>query len=66
MISASYNTEWAAEHPWRANEQIEQDLLLSRALVALFSDPFLCEALAFRGGTVHGVCPENSPRWSPE
>jgi predicted nucleotidyltransferase component of viral defense system len=51
MISASYITEWAAEHPWRANEQVEQDLLLSRALVALFSDPFLCEALAFRGGT---------------
>ena len=33
MISTNYITEWAAEHPWPANEQIEQDLLLSRALV---------------------------------
>lgn len=51
MIGANYITEWAAEHPWRANEQVEQDLLLSRAIVAIFSDPFLREALAFRGGT---------------
>lgn len=51
MISANHITEWAAEHPWPTNEQIEQDLLLSRALVAIFSDPFLQERLAFRGGT---------------
>ena len=25
MISANYITEWAAEHPWCASEQIEQD-----------------------------------------
>ncbi len=51
MISTNYITEWAAEHPWPANEQIEQDLLLSRALVAIYSDSFLKEHLAFRGGT---------------
>ena len=51
MISANYITEWAAEHPWCASEQVEQDLLIARALVAIFSDPFLKERLAFRGGT---------------
>ena len=51
MIGANYITEWAAEHPWRADEQVEQDLLVSRALVAIYSDPFLAERLAFRGGT---------------
>lgn len=51
MISANYITEWAAEHPWAASEQVEQDLLIARALVAIFSDPFLKERLAFRGGT---------------
>ena len=51
MIAANYITEWAAEHPWRLNEQVEQDLLLSRALVSIYSDPFLRERLAFRGGT---------------
>jgi len=43
MISANYITEWAATHPWRQSEQVEQDLMLSRALVAIYSDPFLCE-----------------------
>ena len=51
MISNNYITQWAAEHPWRTSEQVEQDLMLSRALVAIFSDEFLRERLAFRGGT---------------
>ena len=51
MISANFITEWAAEHPWRLNEQVEQDLLISRSLVAIYSDPFLKERLAFRGRT---------------
>ena len=30
---------------------VEQDLVICRALVSIYSDPFLSEALAFRGGT---------------
>ena len=41
MIGANYITEWAAEHPWRLNEQVEQDLPPSRALVSSFKDGFL-------------------------
>ena len=51
MIDERYIKEWASTHPWRRAEQVEQDLLLSRVLVAIYSDRFLAERLAFRGGT---------------
>ena len=51
MIGERYIKEWAGTHPWRRTEQVEQDLLLSRVLVAIYSDRFLAERLAFRGGT---------------
>lgn len=38
--------------PWPALHQVEQDLLLSRAMIALFSDPFLSGQIAMRGGTI--------------
>ena len=42
---------WSARAPWVEIRQVEQDLIISRALVALFSDPVLKEELRFRGGT---------------
>ena len=51
MIPQQYITEWSAVAPWKANEQIEQDLIICRSLVELFSDEFIAEKLAFRGGT---------------
>ena len=51
MIPRDYITEWRAEAPWVEDSQVEQDLVISRALVAIFSHPLLREALAFRGGT---------------
>ncbi|MGH6690157.1 MAG: nucleotidyl transferase AbiEii/AbiGii toxin family protein, partial [Gammaproteobacteria bacterium] len=51
MIPRDYITEWRAEAPWVQDFQVEQDLILSRALVAIFSEPVLHGALAFRGGT---------------
>jgi predicted nucleotidyltransferase component of viral defense system len=38
--------------PWSAQYQVEQDLLLCRAMVALFNDPFLGAQVAMRGGTL--------------
>lgn len=38
--------------PWPVQHQIEQDLLLCRAMVALFNDPFLKGQIAMRGGTI--------------
>lgn len=51
MIPQSYITAWRKQAPWQENYQVEQDLIIQRALIALFSDEFIKERLAFRGGT---------------
>lgn len=51
MIPQDYITAWSRMAPWASQRQVEQDLIISRALVAIFSDPFLRGALRFRGGT---------------
>ena len=51
MIPRDYITQWRERAPWSEDFQVEQDLVISRALVDIFSDPFLAGALAFRGGT---------------
>ena len=43
---------WRADYaPWADEDDVEQDLLLTRALCDIFADPFLHERFAFRGGT---------------
>lgn len=37
---------------WPELYQVEQDLLLSLAMTAIFNDKFLCQQVAMRGGTV--------------
>jgi predicted nucleotidyltransferase component of viral defense system len=51
MIPNAYITEWSNQAPWPLNEQVEQDLVIERALIEIYSDEFLKERLAFRGGT---------------
>lgn len=51
MIPQAYITEWSNNVPWQTNEQVEQDLVICRALVEIFKDDFLADSLAFRGGT---------------
>ena len=51
MIPKRYIEEWKEFAPWPDNAQVEQDLIIERALVELFSDEMLRENLAFRGGT---------------
>ena len=51
MIPRDYITEWRAHAPWVQDFQVEQDLVICRALVDIFSHPALKDALAFRGGT---------------
>jgi predicted nucleotidyltransferase component of viral defense system len=38
--------------PWSSQRQVEQDLLLCRAMVAVFNDTFLQTQVAMRGGTL--------------
>lgn len=51
MIPQDYITEWRARAPWVQDFQIEQDLVICRALVAIYTHPLLGQSLAFRGGT---------------
>jgi len=51
MIPASHVTGWRAQNPWPDDAQVEQDLIICRALVEIFRIPALREAFAFRGGT---------------
>ena len=51
MIPRDYITSWRAKVPWVQDFQVEQDLVISRALVEMFSKREVSAALAFRGGT---------------
>ncbi len=51
MIPEQAIVEWRRHAPWTANSLVEQDLVISRALVAIYSVPELGQSLAFRGGT---------------
>ena len=51
MIPRASIVAWRSVAPWLADSQVEQDLVLSRVIVELFSNPSLQENLAFRGGT---------------
>lgn len=51
MIPSQNIVAWSQIAPWAEQRQVEQDLIISRALVEIFSDPFLASELRFRGGT---------------
>ncbi len=67
MIPRAYITEWRNVAPWSTNAQVEQDLVISRALVELFASPLIAESLAFRGGTaLHKLFLSPQPRYSED
>jgi len=41
MIPKPYIAKWQYYAPWKQFYQVEQDLVISRALVEIFSDKFL-------------------------
>lgn len=51
MIPRAHVIAWSDRVPWRTQEQVEQDLVLRRLVVEIFSEPALREELAFWGGT---------------
>ena len=51
MIPTDYIAEWAEKTPWAEAFLVEQDLIISRALVEMYSNSVLANGLAFRGGT---------------
>ena len=51
MIPAQDIVAWSNVVPWGDQRQVEQDLIISRALIEIFSEESLRTALRFRGGT---------------
>lgn len=51
MIPLAHIQQWTARAPWPDLRQVEQDLMICRALCDLFNHPQLQGKIAFRGGT---------------
>ncbi len=51
MIPQAHVIAWRATAPWPDDAQVEQYLVLSRAVVELFGDGDLSNLVALRGGT---------------
>lgn len=52
MIPELMVQAWKNAHaPWSSDTMVEQDLVLSRALVELYNHPVISSSLVFRGGT---------------
>jgi predicted nucleotidyltransferase component of viral defense system len=67
MIPKAYIARWRDVAPWNNDDQIEQDLIICRALVSIFLDDFLAKNLAFRGGTaLHKLYLHPAPRYSED
>ena len=48
MIPQSYIDAWRSEAPWSSDLQVEQDLVLARAVAELFGDDRARELVAMR------------------
>ena len=67
MLPRRFIEEWKEFAPWSEDAQVEQDLVIEKALLELFSDPFLQERLAFRGGTaLHKIFLKPQVRYSED
>ncbi len=67
MIPRAYIQAWSTRAPWPDLRQVEQDLIISRALCDLFNAPALKGKIAFRGGTaIHKLLFERQLRYSED
>lgn len=67
MIPRAHVTAWRKDAPWPTDAQVEQDLVISRALVEMFSEPLVAESVAFRGGTaLHKLFVQPPGRYSED
>jgi len=51
LIPLAHIQQWTAHAPWPDLRQVEQDLMICRAMCDLFNSPQLQGKIAFRGGT---------------
>jgi predicted nucleotidyltransferase component of viral defense system len=67
MIPQAAITHWRNNAPWPQDAQVEQDLILSRALAEIFGDKFLAKSLLLRGGTaLHKLAMKKPLRYSED
>lgn len=67
MIPRNDIVGWGVDHPWPEFDQIEQDLLLSKAICEISNDNLLGDELALRGGTaLHKLFMPNPFRYSED
>jgi predicted nucleotidyltransferase component of viral defense system len=67
VIPRASLTAWRRHAPWAEDWQVEQDLIISRALVDIFSRTTVAARAAFRGGTaLHKLCFDPPARYSDD
>ena len=67
MIPKAFITHWRQHAPWISDLQVEQDLIICRALIELYSSKLISETLVFRGGTaLYKLYSTPSPRYSED
>jgi Uncharacterized conserved protein len=67
MVGKEAIIEWKEFLPWQKDEMVEQDLIICRALCALFNDEYLAKHLTFRGGTtLHKLYLQPQQRYSED
>ena len=67
MIPRAYLQAWSARAPWPDLRQVEQDLIISRALCDLFNSAALRDKIVFRGGTaIHKLLFQHPLRYSED
>ena len=67
MIPTAFLQAWSTKAPWPDLRQVEQDLVICRALCDLFNAPALAGKIAFRGGTaIHKLLFKQPLRYSED
>lgn len=67
MIPRAHITAWRSAAPWATDAQVEQDLIICRALTDLYSEELLAREVAFRGGTaLHKLHFDSPARYSED
>jgi len=67
VIPTAFLQAWSTKAPWPDLRQVEQDLIICRALCALFNAPALTGKIAFRGGTaIHKLLFKQPQRYSED
>jgi hypothetical protein len=67
VITQADVAHWRTQVPWTSPENVEQDLVLSRLIIAFANHPLLGDDLVFRGGTcLHKLWLERPWRYSED